>query len=409
MRVTEFITEALRPSQYREYVKGWDKSKWADIFGGKYRIYLELDNNATRTPKPNQDVVNTLNAAGYTISDYTQGVAYKSSDTRKQPVRIGKILSDTRLGIPSEIKQKFDHDPSRSAYKSDKLVVISRHPYDIAGMSTDRGWTSCMNLHNGEKHEYVAADVKQGTIVAYLINRNDTNITKPIARVLIKPFINIDNPSEVALGVEERVRGTASPKFASTVVNWANKINASKKLNGLFQLSPELYQDGSDILVIGGDKTLAEKFYIREIEHKNLRLEYVPSKLRTEKICLAAVQKDGSSLSDVPPKLRTEKICLAAVQQYVLAFRLVPPELRTEKICLAAVQQRGLALGDVPLELRTEKICLAAVQQNALALKHVPPELRTEKMCLAAVQQNIHALDDVPSKLQAKIIKKLGL
>lgn len=32
MRATEFITEALKPSEYRQFVKNWDSSRYEDIF-----------------------------------------------------------------------------------------------------------------------------------------------------------------------------------------------------------------------------------------------------------------------------------------------------------------------------------------------------------------------------------------
>ena len=57
-------------------------------------------------------------------------------------------------------------------------------------MSSNRGWTSCMNLYgDNENKHYVNCDIKKGTIIAYLINVNVTNINKPQARILIKSFI----------------------------------------------------------------------------------------------------------------------------------------------------------------------------------------------------------------------------
>ena len=381
MKATEFITEALLPSQYRKYVQGWDKSRWADIFGGKYRIYLELDGVvATKEPQPNPQVIAALNQAGYEVSDYKLGLAYKQDDPRKQQVRIGKILSDTRLNIPPNIKLAFDRDPVRQSTKSDKLVVISRHPYDIAGMSTERGWSSCMNLHNGVNRRYVAIDVKKGTIIAYLINRNDLNIQKPIARVLIKPFLNIKNKKEIALGVESNIYGTAPLEFEQTVEKWANNINASKKLYGVFTQAPGLYDDnGDEIKIMGVFDNEEENIKLMKSSSKDNALtifrHITPDKL-TEKMCLVAVQKNAEALQSVPDELKTEKICLAAVQNNGWALQFVPDELKTEKICLAAVQDHGLALQSVPDELKTEKICLAAVQNNGWALQFVPRKLK---------------------------------
>ena len=67
-------------------------------------------------------------------------------------------------------------------------IIISRHPYDIAGMSTGRGWRSCMHLEDGQFNEYVPQTIAAGGLIAYLCNEDDKNIKNPKGRVLIKPF-----------------------------------------------------------------------------------------------------------------------------------------------------------------------------------------------------------------------------
>ena len=241
MRAKEFLPEALKPSQYRHLVKNWDKKRYADLFDGKYRIYIPLeagnanDQPATYNPAVSQEV----EKAGYKIDDYVKGIASKIENGRVRQIKIGKLLSPTTA-------QTFANDPVRQASKSsEKLVAISRHPYDIGGMSTDRGWTSCMNLKTGSNKKYVDMDVKSGTVIAYLIDSNDKNIQNPQARMLIKPFVNIAGTPDIAFGVENKVYGTAPPSFSKTVVAWADKINHSRKLNGIFELDPDLYHDSN--------------------------------------------------------------------------------------------------------------------------------------------------------------------
>lgn len=231
MKIFEILSEALKPSEYREFVKGWDKSKYEDIFDGKYRIYIPLSN--VGIVKPDPDVEKEVKTAGYEIEDYIAGIAKKGL----RSIKIGKLLKD-----PIVIK-KFVNDLKRSASKTKQEVVISRHPYDIAGMSTNRGWRSCMNLEDGKHKKYVPIDVKEGTLIAYLINTDDKNINHPIARLLIKPFVNIINKKEFVLGIENRIYGTGSPEFRKTVLDWADKINERKKLNGVFDLKKGLYSD----------------------------------------------------------------------------------------------------------------------------------------------------------------------
>jgi hypothetical protein len=243
MRYKEFAIEALKPSEYRHLVKGWDKTKYADLFGGKYRIYIPLESTSlaaqsTQTVKVNPRVSQEVEKSGYKIDDYIKGIASKTENGRVRQIKIGKLLSPATA-------QVFANDPSRQASrKTNQIVVISRHPYDIAGMSTDRGWTSCMNLRDESNNKrFVPLDIKAGTIIAYLIDANDKNIKHPQSRMLIKPFVNILGSHEVALGIENKIYGDAPGTFSKTVDEWVERINDSRKLDGIFELDPRLYHD----------------------------------------------------------------------------------------------------------------------------------------------------------------------
>ena len=110
--------------------------------------------------------------------------------------KIGKLIGneiDPRTN--KSVLDFYNNDPIRlgknitAAIKGKNLwLVISNHAYDIAGMSTNRDWTSCMNILNGENKEYVAADIEFGTMIAYIIDGKDTNIEHPYGRILIKPY-----------------------------------------------------------------------------------------------------------------------------------------------------------------------------------------------------------------------------
>jgi len=228
----------------RPMVAGWDKARYEDIFlkfehsRNKYRIYLPLVgneiNHAITVP---QQVSEVLQEQGYVVEDYLAGIAVRT-DNPKKKIKIGKLLKE-----PSS-KKVFDNDPQRSAIKNVKQwVVISRHPYDILGMSFDRGWTSCMNVHSGVNKHYLQQDVKAGTLVAYLIKDLDKNINSPSARILLKPYF-LDKGKETLLspGGPDTIYGTAPRSFYNTVVKFCEKINAGKP-NGTYLLSSLLYDD----------------------------------------------------------------------------------------------------------------------------------------------------------------------
>ena len=229
------LEEKLKPSQYRKYVKGWNKKRYQDIFTDSkyehdrngYRVYIPIEGKKKRIRVP-ADIKKAIEEKGYKIDDYVGGYAI-NNDNRK--MKIGRLLKDN-----PQAQQKFMNDPQRKSTKNTYTTVISRHPYDIAGMSTDRGWTSCMNLDDGGYIRYVTKDVKQGTVVAYAVRSEDRNIQNPVCRVLIKPFINKNHPKIVHFGIEGMIYGSEVPGFIDVVREWVDEVNSKNELGKVITL-----------------------------------------------------------------------------------------------------------------------------------------------------------------------------
>jgi hypothetical protein len=98
------------------------------------------------------------------------------------------------------------------------MIVFSSIPEDIAAMSTNRYWTSCMNLQGGMNRESVFCEIKDGGFIAYLCLKDDKNIEKPLARVLIRRFDNKAGKSIAVL--EESVYGNPLDGFEQQVQKW---------------------------------------------------------------------------------------------------------------------------------------------------------------------------------------------
>jgi hypothetical protein len=133
--------------------------------------------------------------------------------------------------------------------EKDYIIVISRHPYDIAGASTDRAWKSCMTLPDPKKkipsgvyNHTLKLDVEYGSLIAYLTHPDDENIEKPQGRLLIKPYLHEDK-NTVAYRVEPKVYGSAPHTFRSTVEEWVRN-NYPILESGKYQLiDSEIYSD----------------------------------------------------------------------------------------------------------------------------------------------------------------------
>jgi hypothetical protein len=156
-------------------------------------------------------------------------------------------ISDRIKQLVQDLLKQYDSIVEVDAYRSNKprdyYMIFSTHAYDIAGMSTGRGFGSCMNLYmdGGTKGKrFIQADIEQGTIISYLVLQNDLNIERPVARILIKPYINTEDPNDVLYDPDPEY-GTAPDLYFTTVYNLVDKAQPGKA--GRFSLVGELYCD----------------------------------------------------------------------------------------------------------------------------------------------------------------------
>jgi hypothetical protein len=194
---------------------------------------------------PHPDVQDHLERNGYNISDYRAG---KAMDQYGRETNIGKALAKTKAD-PSVINA-FANDPNRATAKQsvdDKLhVVVSRNAYDVAGMSTDRGWTSCMDMNSGSNAHYLKPAVEEGMHVAYLARKDDPELTNPLARIAMVPYnaYNKDGSkaAKTILRPEKTQYGTSDSAFADTVKNWSEK-NFPIQDGVIYNRNQEVYND----------------------------------------------------------------------------------------------------------------------------------------------------------------------
>lgn len=151
----------------------------AQTFGDKERLYFKLETKPSATQAT---LAAFLQGSGFTITDYKNG--FCTDAIGKQQFRIGKLLR--QLGEET-LLDAFMNDAARH---DGLLMVVSRNAKDITFMSTNRGWGSCMSAL-GLSFEYTAEDVRQGSLVAYLISPNDPEINNPLARIALRPFDNL--------------------------------------------------------------------------------------------------------------------------------------------------------------------------------------------------------------------------
>lgn len=255
---------ALPPSIYRKYRKGWKPnaallSIFEKLSGKKghkaMRIYIDAksDNvikNIAQNVKAPIQIVDALAEKNIVLIDYVAGTG---KDTHGRVIKIGKALAKDPV-----LKKMFDSDPNRKALtnatRNHQLICISMHPYDIAGMSTDRGWVSCMHLKTGSNKQFVKQDIKAGTLIAYLIDPQDKNISKPIARCLAKPYFEQTRDKKKVVGgkvnalyIVDYAYPDSTMPFVHVLQSWLDEhVNpnlAVTERKGVYELQSKLYVD----------------------------------------------------------------------------------------------------------------------------------------------------------------------
>ncbi len=263
------IKEALTDKQ-KSSVDKWPKGdhSWSNHAfpegGERTHVPLEFPNHKSEHQSKVED---HLKSHGIHVHDYIGGFG---TDKHGRQVAIGKALVKTKA--EPHLVNGFANDPARQQLKAfkDYHVVVSKHPHDVAGMtSKGHSWAneSCMNFSNGQLKGYLKADVEEGTHVAYLVHKDDHNIEKPLARIALKPHHNIDSDDTI-LRPEHRTYGNAPDAFSHTVNRWVNKHFPGKE-DGIYKKDDRLYNDsGSGRNYTFGDKALKRAY---EMDDRNMK------------------------------------------------------------------------------------------------------------------------------------------
>ena len=289
--VDNYLFEALKPSEFRELMQVgrdlamkriggiWDKLKsQADSTNRNGdRLFFEI------SASPLEDKLHRyLKANNYEIVDYKGGLVRKVGD--KNNVKIVKVLMMLGKNDPTASKLQrnyellksvnklndYDSKKSESNSPEDYIMVISKSPYDLGGMATDREWGfSCMNLRDGDNSDYVPIDVERGTLVSYLVDPTDKNIKNPIGRILIKPYLELDNEEEILYGIEhDWVKyGEYNPEYVKTLINILDKAQEEK--TGIFKLDNSLYHDGGRQFRFSNPKDVPPEKILEHLGVKN--------------------------------------------------------------------------------------------------------------------------------------------
>lgn len=251
------------------------KNYFSNVFGNNHRIYFPLSDDGIIYDFSTKDkVVEVIESMGYNVTDYIGGYATDG----KQKFKIGKLLAKSDSN--SSLLESFKLDPMRS--NNDKLnIVISRHPYDIGGMSTNRSWDSCMRLsqnYNSDEEgcnaHFVKSDIMSGTLIAYLVKKEDKNINEPMSRLLIKPLFS--RKGDILMNVSNRIYGLKSEPFKNTLIKLVDSLFNKNAKETIYYRDYHLhYNDDGDVKSIDNR---SEETKRKDMERAKLRFEIIKKK-----------------------------------------------------------------------------------------------------------------------------------
>lgn len=252
-------------------------------------IYLPLENHENPSEVMHPDVVSHLQKHEFKIPTMQEYKAGYGVDKHNRIASIGKTLRKTKAS--AETLKSFENDPIRAASNNEHMVAITHNPYHVGGMSTDRGWTSCMNMAGGCKSYNIEHDIAQGTHAAYLIHKNDKEIKNPIARIALKPFSATEGEAHTIIHPEDMTYGTANSKFKNTVASWA-KTHFTPKEDVTYEKHPDVFSDTSNFLMRPSEKSIQDVVGRKNHSQTNSFLRMANSPEINEKVYHFAKSRD---------------------------------------------------------------------------------------------------------------------
>jgi len=244
MKFLKLFEEAVKVCDYKKWQKyaNWNSYKEEEEF---FKLFPDHDKNYNRIYFPlkiNKEEISTndiprelrdyIEWNGYKIVNYADGLIkryHTGYDNGGIPVgdsrviRIGKYLNKVGRQDLLDVYNNSKKDTLKNV--DDIYVVISRHPYDLIGMSTNRGWSTCLDLdddrYNKEHIWHLSEHLKNGYLISYLIRKDDRNINNPISRMVIKKIEEDRRNKGHRRYKSSAIYGTYIREFDDMIREWA--------------------------------------------------------------------------------------------------------------------------------------------------------------------------------------------
>lgn len=225
MRILKY-NESVSISKYKELQSNfnWELYKRLE---NTFKMFIKTDKRFNRIYFPFAIKTSPEKKLPDSITKFLELIRYKiipgdikyCLDSYNRKYSIAKAL----LNSSDEVYDEYQNFLQRENYVKPQecYIVISRHPYDVIGSSTGRGWTSCFDFSKKE-NGFFLHEMSKGCLVAYLINKNDLNIKSPISRILLYNNGDTENPN---FFMDNIIYGSAIDGLKEEVNSITRKIN----------------------------------------------------------------------------------------------------------------------------------------------------------------------------------------
>ena len=281
------ILEELTPDQHKQAQKWSDnnpvqpkiKNLHDKAFGeGVQRVTIPIEHPPKDlTGHPLHDEIKShIEKHGYSIKDYAKN---KVIDKHGRETTVNKALN--KVKAPAGLDQKYNNDPVRQSQAEDahtgKSITISRHPMDVAAMSTGRKWDShsCMHMGGtptikghtepGANRRYIKKDMEHGTLAAYIHDTDDTELKNPSGRMLLKRHDEF-NGGKTIFRPESRQTYGGTGAMLHTLNNWSKKHYPADH-DKLYTKHESLYNDDGQTFTDHDEKKFNPKLMDAKVQH----------------------------------------------------------------------------------------------------------------------------------------------
>ena len=228
------INEYLTPEEHQSFAHIQmtpTARKHTDHFFGK-------DNNEVKEDVPgmDQDKSEVHKKIEHHLGTSIHPDHYRSGhfiNEKGNKVRIGKVLKD-----PALLKSFNEDSTRRGGRSSGSYTSRIVRGTEVAGQTHPThswGQESCKNLHDGSNRQYLGDEIRHGTAVHYVHDKDG----KEIYRATLQPH---DGPSGRIYAVNSEY-GLKHPAFQAHAHDIAKRLSTATDTNGLFAIHPSVYND----------------------------------------------------------------------------------------------------------------------------------------------------------------------